>query len=69
MNGPCLCGDLRCPSCGPAQGNSKCQACGRWADDGPCEDPEACGSLSQQIDEAVAQEYAEFDSADGFLDF
>ena len=20
MNGPCLCGDIMCPSCGPAQG-------------------------------------------------
>ena len=46
------------------QGNSKCQACGRWADDGPCEDPERCARESQQIDEAIAMEYAEIDLGD-----
>lgn len=30
---PCMCGDLQCPSCGPAQGNFKCPVCGAWADD------------------------------------
>ena len=29
----CLCGDTHCSSCGPAQGNAQCYACGRWADD------------------------------------
>jgi len=29
----CLCGDTHCSSCGPAQGNIQCLACGRWADD------------------------------------
>lgn len=33
---PCMCGDFCCPSCGPAQGNSKCILCGKWASDG-CE--------------------------------
>ena len=33
----CMCGDTHCPSCGPAQGNSRCRICGTWADDGDCE--------------------------------
>jgi hypothetical protein len=33
MFGPCLCGDIQCPSCGPAQGNWKCCLCGSWADE------------------------------------
>jgi hypothetical protein len=32
--GPCLCGDICCPSCGPAQGNWQCPVCGRWASEG-----------------------------------
>lgn len=31
--GPCLCGDLYCGSCGPAQGNHRCGNCGEWADE------------------------------------
>jgi hypothetical protein len=30
VTGPCLCGDLYCGSCGPAQGNSRCFGCGEW---------------------------------------
>ena len=33
---PCLCGDICCPSCGPAQGNTRCELCRVWATDG-CE--------------------------------
>jgi hypothetical protein len=33
---PCMCGDICCPSCGPAQGNHKCEKCGAWASEG-CE--------------------------------
>lgn len=33
----CFCGDIRCPSCGPAQGNEHCPECGQWADEGLCE--------------------------------
>lgn len=29
----CMCGDTQCSSCGPAQGNGKCPACGEWQDD------------------------------------
>lgn len=31
--GPCLCGDIQCPTCGPAQGNFKCPICHTWVDD------------------------------------
>jgi hypothetical protein len=30
---PCMCGDTRCGSCGPAQGNSRCGSCGEWQED------------------------------------
>ena len=33
---PCMCGDLQCGSCGPAQGNWRCPLCHAWADAG-CE--------------------------------
>ena len=26
--GPCMCGDLHCGSCGPAQGHGICEECG-----------------------------------------
>ena len=32
----CMCGDMHCGSCGPAQGNHRCIICRAWADDG-CE--------------------------------
>lgn len=38
----CMCGDLYCGSCGPAQGNGRCGWCGAWALDGGCKDPAAC---------------------------
>lgn len=38
----CMCGDICCSSCGPAQGNSKCYACGEWESEGGCKDPWAC---------------------------
>lgn len=41
--GPCMCGDLCCSSCGPAQGNSRCLVCGEWASEG-CENPEECAA-------------------------
>ena len=33
---PCMCGDICCHSCGPAQGNSRCPICRAWASEG-CE--------------------------------
>ncbi len=46
---PCMCGDTHCRSCGPAQGNNRCEACGKWDDDGGCEDPEACKKRLKEI--------------------
>lgn len=33
MIGPCMCGDIQCNSCGPAQGNYRCSRCGMWTYD------------------------------------
>ena len=30
----CMCGNICCPSCGPAQGNSCCALCGKWSSEG-----------------------------------
>jgi hypothetical protein len=57
--GPCMCGDLFCSSCGPAQGNCKCSNCGRWSADGGCEDPEACDKAERLAVEAEAAYMAE----------
>lgn len=50
---PCMCGDIYCFSCGPAQGNYKCEVCGRWSDEG-CEKPEECAKKSAEMDAAFA---------------
>lgn len=44
----CMCGDLYCGSCGPAQGNWKCMECGAWAMDGGCADPTACEKAAEE---------------------
>jgi hypothetical protein len=50
----CMCGDTHCWSCGPAQGNNKCHACGIWDDDGGgCQTPVEC-------DLKLAKQDAEF---------
>ena len=51
----CMCGDLYCGSCGPAQGNFKCSNCGVWSMDGGCADPEACGKAIQAALEQECQ--------------
>lgn len=51
MRGPCMCGDPYCWSCGPAQGNHRCQICGQWTLDGGCEKPAECAELDRQIAE------------------
>jgi hypothetical protein len=60
----CMCGDPYCWSCGPAQGNWKCEACGKWTHDGGCEDPMACAEIIRQHEEERRQwehlEEAEF---------
>lgn len=48
----CMCGDLYCWSCGPAQGNSKCHICGKWDMDGGCDEPEKCLAIAQEQDRA-----------------
>ncbi len=39
----CMCGDICCSSCGPAQGNSRCPVCRAWASEG-CDDPAGCAA-------------------------
>ena len=55
--GPCLCGDICCPSCGPAQGNYRCHACGRWESDGGCEEPAKCEAILKKMDEDEERGY------------
>lgn len=46
--GPCLCGDTCCPSCGPAQGNWRCELCGEWASDDAVHIDEATGTYKPE---------------------
>ena len=55
----CMCGDPCCPWCGPAQGNSRCDVCGRWASDGGCVNPEECRRKSEEMTERFAREMEE----------
>ena len=48
---PCMCGDLCCSSCGPAQGNSRCPVCRTWASEG-------CDCTQEQISKALLAEAA-----------
>lgn len=56
---PCMCGDPYCGSCGPAQGNDRCEICGKWSWDGGCADPKACDAKAEEwakaMDEAEAK--------------
>lgn len=52
MIGPCLCGDIYCTSCGPAQGNYRCSVCGVWQSDGWCENTEECGKRAEEFAKA-----------------
>lgn len=45
----CMCGDTYCYYCGPAQGNYRCEVCGKWAADGGCDDPEECAKIDIEI--------------------
>ena len=53
---PCMCGDICCPSCGPAQGNGRCPICGQWESDGGCEDPRACDSKIRVMETEMFRE-------------
>jgi len=44
----CMCGDLYCFSCGPAQGNMKCFICGKWEADGGCDDVAECQRIADE---------------------
>jgi methionyl-tRNA synthetase len=59
----CMCGDIMCPSCGPAQGNYRCSNCGRWASDGGCVDPAACAEADRLATEAEYQQLQEIEKA------
>ena len=48
---PCMCGDIQCSSCGPAQGNWKCPICHEWADN-------CCEHISEETGD-IKPEYAE----------
>ena len=74
--GPCLCGDLYCSSCGPAQGNLRCPYCGAWDADGGCKDPKACEDQADRdrladelilgsLDDAADRYWAEKEAEDG----
>lgn len=47
---PCMCGDTYCRSCGPAQGNSHCEVCGKWTEDGGCVNPAECEAKGKEMD-------------------
>jgi len=57
MAGRCMCGDTRCSSCGPAQGNNRCFTCGKWDDEGGCDDSAACAVISKKEDEERERGY------------
>ena len=61
--GPCLCGDVYCYSCGPAQGNHKCRYCGKWSDEGGCDDPEECDREAVLEEAAWVKQEAELKQA------
>jgi hypothetical protein len=58
-----MCGDTYCHSCGPAQGNYHCQQCGKWTDEGGCEDPDECGRLDKLCEDAMYREYLEIEQS------
>lgn len=64
-----MCGDTACPSCAPAQGYSRCDACGEWStgEGSGCVDPKACEVISRQNAEAEAQAYLEMDALEAEL--
>lgn len=60
-----MCGDVCCPSCGPAQGNYRCPCCRNWVSEGcECtqEQLEAAEQAEADADQAYADEVREHDS-------
>jgi hypothetical protein len=62
-----MCGDTCCPSCGPAQGNYKCPACGKWSDEG-CDDPVACEKICEEQAHGEWRELIIMDIAELYAD-
>jgi hypothetical protein len=52
-----MCGDIQCPSCGPAQGNWKCCLCGVWADEGCVHIHPRTGGYKKKYAKAVDDHY------------
>jgi hypothetical protein len=48
--GPCMCGDLCCGSCGPAQGNYRCPICKAWRSEG-CKHFDLDDKLEKEFEE------------------
>ena len=46
----CLCGDICCWSCGPAQGNKRCPLCNAWASEG-------CEHIDEDNDDELKPEF------------
>jgi len=53
----CMCGDLYCLSCGPAQGNYRCPQCGKWSGEGGCDQPEVCNAAENAFWDSMAAMY------------
>jgi len=51
-----MCGDLYCWSCGPAQGNYKCEICGKWSEDGGCDNPQECHDKAEKMYAQLAKD-------------
>jgi len=65
-----MCGDIRCWSCGPAQGNSQCVSCGQWADEGPCEcTPEMIAAAIEKERLAIEDEIRMDDGQRVYVEF
>lgn len=57
----CYCGDTRCRSCGPAQGNNRCEGCGRWDDEGGCVTLDSCAEETKRIEAEISRIYNDAD--------
>ena len=63
---PCMCGDIQCWSCGPAQGNWRCPICRAWADSGCDHISNRTGQLKRRYQkqaEEMAKQEAQADYA------
>lgn len=58
----CMCGDICCSSCGPAQGNWKCPICNEWASEGCAHIGEDGNIKAEFIDEAAKIEQAQIEA-------